>query len=197
MTVATQKLTFEDYLKYEDGTDTQYELVDGALVPMSVGTGEHGIISEFINDNFRSEITRLGLPWTSKEIKIGVRSPRFTKGTPRWDTSRIPDIVVLPVQQMKALAKREAVIELSEPPPILVVEVVSESTRTTDYRTKRSEYALLGIPEYWIVDPVVQLITVCTLLEGFYDIAEFRGGERIISPTFTELNLTVEQVFDF
>ncbi len=195
MTVATKKLTFEEYLKYEDGTDNRYELVDGELILMSVGTGEHGLISEFINDSFRSEISRLGLPWTSKDIKIGIRSPRFTKGIPRWDTSRIPDVTVLPVEQMKAFAKREAVIELSELPPILVVEVVSESTKLSDYRTKRSEYALLGILEYWIVDPLRELIAVCTLVEGFYDAVEFRGGEYIISPTFPELNLTADQIF--
>jgi Uma2 family endonuclease len=33
MTIATQKLTFEEYLAYHDGTDTRYELVDGELVP--------------------------------------------------------------------------------------------------------------------------------------------------------------------
>lgn len=42
MTIATQKLTFEEYLAYDDGTDTRYELVDGELVPMSLGTGKHG-----------------------------------------------------------------------------------------------------------------------------------------------------------
>jgi Uma2 family endonuclease len=48
------------------------------------------------------------------------------------------------------MADREAVINLHEPPPLLVVEVVSPSTKTDDYRSKRSEYGLLGIPNYWI-----------------------------------------------
>ncbi len=34
-TTKTQKLlTFEEYLTYDDGTDTRYELVDGELVEM-------------------------------------------------------------------------------------------------------------------------------------------------------------------
>ncbi len=121
---------------------------------------------------------------------MGVRSPRGG----RWDTSRVPDVTVLPIEQWEALFEREAVIELNEPPPILVVEVVSESTKTADYRSKRSEYAVLNIPEYWIVDPVSEVVTVCTLVEGFYDAVQFRDGERIFSPTFPELELTAAQV---
>ena len=34
MTVAKAKLTFEDYLAYDDGTDYRYSLIDGALVPL-------------------------------------------------------------------------------------------------------------------------------------------------------------------
>jgi Uma2 family endonuclease len=32
MTIAPQKMTLEEYLSYDDGTDTQYELVNGELV---------------------------------------------------------------------------------------------------------------------------------------------------------------------
>ncbi|HBL11488.1 MAG TPA: Uma2 family endonuclease [Cyanobacteria bacterium UBA11162] len=190
MTVTTQKLTFEDYLNYDDRTDTRYELVNGELIPMSLGTGKHGAITEFLNDSFKDEIRQQGSPWTSKDTKIGVRSPRGG----RWDTSRIPDITVLPIEQWEALANREAIIDLNDPPPILVVEVVSESTKATDYRSKRSEYAVLNIKEYWIVDPLEELVTVCTLTEGFYDAVEFRGNERIVSNIFPELELTATQV---
>ncbi|HAZ49176.1 MAG TPA: Uma2 family endonuclease [Cyanobacteria bacterium UBA11369] len=190
MTVATKKLTFAEYLKYDDGTDTRYELVDGELIPMSLGTGKHGGITEFLNDSFKDEIRKQGYPWTSKDMRIGIRSPRAG----RWDTSRIPDVTVLTIEQWESLANREAVIELSDPPPILVVEVVSESTKTTDYRSKRSEYAVLNIPEYWIVDLLSDVVIVCTLAEGFYDAVEFRESDRIVSSTFPQLELTAYQV---
>lgn len=190
MIITTKKLTFAEYLKYNDGTDTKYELVNGELIPMSLGTGKHGAIIEFVNDCFKEEAKKQRKPWTSKDMRIGVRSPRGG----RWDTSRIPDITVLTIEQWESLANREAVIELDEPPPILVVEVVSESTKTTDYRAKRSEYAVLSISEYWIVDPIDEVVIVCSLIEGFYDAVSFRGEERIISGSFTELNLSAIQV---
>ena len=105
----TKRLTFEEYLAYNDGTNTRHELVNGELIPMSLGSGEHGAVAEFLNVCFRGEIYRLKLDWTSKQMVIGVRSPRAG----RWDTSRIPDVVVIPMSQWRELRNREAVIELN------------------------------------------------------------------------------------
>lgn len=190
MTATTQRFTLEEYLRYDDGTDTLYELINGELVSMALGTGQHGEVVDFINTLFRSEIARMGRDWVSKQMAIAVQSPRGD----RWDTVRIPDVVIIPKEQWRNLQNREAVIRLNEPPPLLVVEVVSQSTKSIDYRAKRAEYCVLNIPEYWIVDPFPGKITVFTLSEGWYDEAVFTDDDRLISPTFAELNLTVNQV---
>lgn len=193
MTIATTKrIAIEEYLIYDDGTDTRYELVDGELVRMSLGTGEHGDISEFLNDRFKAEIERLGLAWVAKDMKIGIQSPRGT----RWETARVPDVVVLPLEQWNGLKKRESLIPLNEPPPLLVVEVVSPSTVTVDYRAKHSEYAVLDIPEYWIIDPLDLKVTVCVLKDGAYNDLVFVGDLTIVSPTFPELGLTAIELLN-
>ncbi|ABA23801.1 Protein of unknown function DUF820 [Trichormus variabilis ATCC 29413] len=186
----TKKFTFEEYLAYYDGTDTCYELVNGELIPVSLGTGQHGAIVGFLNNSFRDEIRHQKLDWTSQKMVIGVRSPRAGK----WDTSRVLDVVVILLTQWRDLRNREAVIELNELPPLLVVEVVSESTKTVDYRAKRVEYNVLNIPEYWIVDPLTNKVTVFSLIDELYEPVEFVGTESIQSLTFPELRLTVEQV---
>jgi Uma2 family endonuclease len=190
MTIATRKFTFAEYLAYEDGTDIRYELVDGDLIPMAVGIGKHGGIIEFLNEQFKATIQQMANPWTSKEMKIALRSPRGG----RWDTARIPDGVVLSQVQWEAMQEKEAVIDLNDPPPFLVVEVVSESTTSTDYRAKHSEYAVLDIPEYWIVDPLAQQVTICHLTEGRYDDAVFTGDQIIVSNTFPGWHLTAAQI---
>ncbi|MBD2503770.1 Uma2 family endonuclease [Anabaena azotica] len=186
----TKRLTLAEYLAYDDGTDICYELVNGELIPVSLGTGQHGAVVSFLNNSFRAEIRRQNLDWTSQQMVVGVRSPRAGK----WDTLRIPDVVVIPLAQWRDLRNREAVIELSEAPPLLVVEVVSESTKTVDYRAKRVEYNVLNISEYWIVDILSNKVTVFTLIEELYEPVEFVGTEFIQSATFPELRLTVEQV---
>ncbi|OUC15334.1 MAG: hypothetical protein B0A82_07585 [Alkalinema sp. CACIAM 70d] len=190
MTIAVQKLTLKEYLAYEDGTGHRYELVDGELVQMPLGTGKHSDISDFLTDEFRDEINRTELAWIAKAMKIGLQSPRGS----RWETSRIPDVVVLPLEQWESMADREGFIPLNEPQPILVVEVVSPSTVAIDYRAKHSEYAVLDIPEYWIADPIERKVTVCTLKDGAYSDQVFTGTQVITSKTFPGLNLTTEQV---
>jgi len=190
MSVALQKITFEDYLVYDDGTDTRYELVDGELVPMSLCTGKHGAIIRYLVRQFEDALNQSGQPWVPLPALVGVRSPRGRN----WDTSRIPDVTVLPLAQWEAMAERQAVIDLHEPPPLLVVEVVSPSTTSEDYRSKRAEYGLLEIPEYWIADPLDEKVTLCTLEHQLYDSVEYHDGEKIHSPTFPSLDLTAAQI---
>jgi Uma2 family endonuclease len=190
MTVTTQKFTFQEYLAYEDGTDTRYELVNGELVPMSVGTGIHAAIIDFLLDCLKAALSDLEGPHRVLAGSIGVRSPRGG----RLDTSRIPDITVLSTDQLRSLQNREAVIDLGEAPPLLVVEVVSPSTKTEDYRAKQAEYSVRDILEYWIVDPLSQVVTVCVLEEGLYNLNEFRGEEVLKTPMFANFNLTAAEI---
>ncbi|MGD1939780.1 MAG: Uma2 family endonuclease [Leptolyngbyaceae cyanobacterium] len=190
MTITTQRLSLEDYLAYDDGTDTRYELVDGELIAMAQPKGRHGAIAEFLNDTFRAEIKRFGLAWTSKQMAIALQSPRGG----RWDTARIPDVMVLALEQWRILRDQEAIVRLNDSPPYLVVEVVSDSTVTTDYRAKRVEYNVLNIPEYWIVDPLKNCITLLQPVDELYEEIRYTNNDLIQSAIFPELALTVEQV---
>ena len=191
MTIASDRLNFAEYLKYIDGTEQRYELVNGELIPMSLGTGQHGAVIKFLERNLEVDIAEQNQDWVVLPVLVGVRSP---KGG-RWDTCRIPDLVVMPREQWRSLQTCEAIIEINQPAPILVIEVVSESTKSTDYRAKRAEYSVLGILEYWVVDPLVNKITVFNLEDGWYESCEFTDNEILRSRTFPNLKLTVNQVF--
>ncbi|CAD5915490.1 Uma2 family endonuclease [Planktothrix agardhii] len=188
--LTTKPLNLAEYLNYNDGTDTRYELVNGELINMSLGTGKHGAIIKFLERTFDAEIERMGLNWTAIQSVLGIQSPRGG----RWDTVRIPDVVILPLEQWRELQNKEAVITMNQPVPLLIVEVVSESTKRTDYRAKKAEYSVLEISEYWIVDPLENQVTILTLVDGWYDSLEFTGGDQIQSKTFPNLELTAEQI---
>ena len=55
-----------------------------------------------------------------------------------------------------------------EEPPLLVVEVLSKSTRSRDLVGKRAAYQDAGVPSYWLVDTKVPCLTVLELVEGAY-----------------------------
>ncbi|HWE36970.1 MAG TPA: Uma2 family endonuclease [Isosphaeraceae bacterium] len=64
----------------------------------------------------------------------------------------------------------------------LVMEVVGDDDRRRDLEIKRREYAKAGIPEYWIVDPLLGRITVLRLEGDRYAVlGEFARGERATS----------------
>jgi len=67
------------------------------------------------------------------------------------------------------VARREDLGEARlERPPVLVIEVLSPSTRLTDLGTKRLAYEAAGVAAYWLVDPEEPSLTVLALDEGRY-----------------------------
>jgi Uma2 family endonuclease len=190
MMIAThQRLTIEEYLNYDDGTETRYELVDGVLVEMGAETPINSTIAVFLLTTFLA----LGIPHYRLAIghQIEVSSTKAT--------ARQPDLMVHTEESIRALLSGDKILRFYAPAPILVVEVVSNSdsdqkSRDRDYIEKRSEYAARGISEYWMIDPIAGLVIVCTLSGSAYHASEFRGGDAIDSLAFPTVQLTAEQV---
>ncbi|ELP52496.1 MAG: Uma2 family endonuclease [Microcystis aeruginosa Ma_MB_F_20061100_S19] len=186
MVVTKEKLyTFAEYLNYQDCTDDKYELFNGELISMPPASGFHSLILRYIFKVLEREIERLQLDWQVMPATVGIRTDKAK--------SRIPDLMILTAEQCQEIRNMTtAVIEF---PPLLVVEIVSPNNADDDYRYKRSEYAVRGIPEYWIIDPIALKISVLNLISGFYELAEFNNEDRIISVTFPDLQLTPQMVF--
>ena len=79
----------------------------------------------------------------------------------------------------------------------LVMEVVSQDNRHHDLVTKRREYARAGIPEYWIVDPQEETITVLALAGDTYTVhGEFGRGAEATSVLLESFAISVDEVLD-
>lgn len=186
MTTTTRRMTLEEYLDYDDGTDTRYELVNGELAEVLSESDLNNLIAVYLLAEFLRFIPVRLLRRGTEVVVNGYRT-----------TTRIPDLMVLTEDLATALtgAKRSVVMP-NMPPPVLVVKVVSPGTtnEARDYRYKRSEYAARSIAEYWVVDPQQAQITVLTLVAGLYEEAVFKGNDRLISFTLPNLDLTPAQV---
>lgn len=185
-------LTFEEYLSYEDDTDNRYESIDGELIELSPESEPNCFIARYLLFVFVSQgLVPLRLI-SSHECEIQV--PVLRSGDA---ANRYPDLIILAPEHILLTATRMT-ITIDMPPPRLVVEVVSPGRigRERDYDRQRAQYAARGIPEYWIVDPQEQAIVVLQLESDRYlEVGVFRGEGAIVSPTFPQLNLTVQQVF--
>ncbi len=184
----TKLLTFEEFLAYDDGSDTHYELVDGELVEMPTESQENCDIAKFLLFELAKHFPIALLAYKDMEIEVSGRRA----------TCRLPDLVVHTQESKAALiGSNRNLITRDMPPPALVVEIVSPGTenRSRDYRYKRTEYAARGITEYWIVDPQMKQITVCKWVEGQYEDIVLTGTSGIVSDVVPDLKLTVTQVF--
>jgi Uma2 family endonuclease len=186
------RMSFEDYLVYDDGMGRRYEWVDGVLQAMPTE-------SEF--NAWLSFALQLYL------INSGLVKPRLTHRyncelevpvlKPKQARNRFPDLVVLRPEHIE-LTQRRLTIRLDMPAPLLVMEVVSpgKTNRDRDYKDKLAQYQAREIPEYWLVDPNQQLVMVLTLRDRAYEVATFRGSECITSSIFPSFSLTAEQVLN-
>jgi Uma2 family endonuclease len=186
-----KKLTFEEYLNYEDETDYRYELIDGELVSLAPESPENDFIARFL----LFVIVNQGIV-PLKLVNIHTCEVQVPVLQSKDAANRYPDVVVLREEHLTLMNKR-LTITIDMPPPRLVAEVVSPGKigRDRDYNHKRKQYAAIGIPEYWIVDPAGQQVMVLQLESGEYVESIFAGSDRIISAIFPELELTVEQIF--
>ncbi|MEC4884880.1 MAG: Uma2 family endonuclease [Scytonema sp. PMC 1070.18] len=204
MTPSLQKVfTFNEFLEFLETQpeNIRYELYDGNIVKMPQPLGTHEQIIMFLARMLLLKIVDVKLLYDISSKNVLVKPENKQSGY-------YPDILLLNIPNLKNEPLWEKESTVSKPDSIpLVIEVVSTNWRD-DYHKKFADYEEMGIQEYWIVDyaalgskeligdPKQPTITIYSLSdEGEYRGKQFRGDDRIESPTFLDLNLTVEQIF--
>jgi Uma2 family endonuclease len=189
--------SFDEFLAHYGGDD-RYELIDGEVFDLEP-TGSHEEVAAFITAKICVQIDLIGLPWFV-----------FPRGLLRPSnigmTAFRPDVAVVDRDELikEPLWSEQSILTLGSSIKF-VAEVVSSNWQN-DYARKVEDYAVLGIPEYWIADyaglggtrhigkPKQPALSVCRLVDGEYEIQQFRGNQTIVSLTFPDLKLTAEQV---
>ncbi|BAS57295.1 hypothetical protein NIES2135_33480 [Leptolyngbya boryana NIES-2135] len=199
--IQSQTLTFEDFLIWDDGSDRNFELIDGIPVPLVEPNAAHEDVADELCDRLKQHCQERDLPYVPKRLK----QVRMNTEPGEKEKSRKPDIVVFDRaewQRMRSLSSPAAAYTC----PPLVIEVVSTNWQD-DYLIKLAEYEKLGIREYWIVDyaalggrlyignPKQPTISIYTLVDGEYEVQRFRESDPITSSTFRTLDLTASEVF--
>ena len=192
--------TFQEFIDWlPENSDVRYELHHGNIVEMAQPVGEHEEIKGFLTIKLSGIIDRLDLPYLIPNQVIVRPDDK--------DSGYFPDVLVMNRANLsnESRWKKESILSSGASIP-LVIEVVSTNWRD-DYYSKFADYEEMGILEYWIVDyaalggrnfignPKQPTISVCHLVEGEYQISKFQNSDRLISQTFADLNLTVNQVF--
>jgi Uma2 family endonuclease len=189
-------VTFEEFLLWKP-EGKLYELHEGIIIEMQP-TGKHEEIIGFLATEFTLEYRKLKLPYFIPKtalVKIQERNSGYS-----------PDILILDRATLKdeLLWEKYSTVQKAISIP-LIVEVVSNNWRD-DYLTKLRDYEEIGVKEYWIIDylalggrryignPKQPTISIYQLVDGEYQVNQFREQEQVQSLIFPEIKLTAEEI---
>ena len=102
---------------------------------------------------------------------------------------RRPDVVVVSQAEIDRVDREGGLLRASE--VMLVVEILSPSSKRTDYRIKRDEYAGAGVPYYWIIDVEKPVSLAAMHLAGPFGYQE-APAEAVAYKTTEPFPLTIE-----
>lgn len=192
-------LSFDEFVDwYPENSENCYELRRGAIIQMPKPKGKHsriaGDLAYELGKAIRQQEQSCFIP---RECIIKVSN----------DTGYEPDVIVL---DDKAIADEprweKASVVMSGQSIKLAVEVVSTNWRD-DYLFKLADYEAMGIQEYWIAEylgiggrryigsPKQPTFTVCTLVDGEYELTQYRKDDLVLSAAFPCFSMTVNQIF--
>lgn len=159
--------TWRDFIDLDE--DDPRELLDGHLVEVEVPTWKHEkIVADLIFSLQQWARPRNAGQVLGSGYKVRINDRRA------W----MPDAQFyrrenFPVEQEQGLERGH---------PDLVIEVISPSSSSKDRVQKRHDYAAIGVPEYWLIDPEARILESQVLREGAYLIVEAIEGDVIFRP---------------
>ena len=173
--------TEDEYLILTDHRNRLVEFTDGFLEVLPMPTDKHQAILGFLYLTFLNFIKPHGGTVRFAPLRLRVRPGKF----------REPDLLLLlsaadPRRQSRFWDGAD-----------LALEVVREDKPERDLVEKRGDYAKAHVPEYWLVNPQTETITVLRLRGDAYEEAGvYRRGAMAASVLLTDFSIAVASVFD-
>jgi Uma2 family endonuclease len=173
--------TVEQYLKLTDQTNQLIEFTDGMIEVLPMPTDKHQAISRLIFLALLAFIQQLGGTVFYAPLRVQVRPGKF----------REPDLLLL--RDARDPRRQNAFWFGAD----LVVEIVSPDNPERDTQEKRVDYREAGIPEYWIVNPIDETISVLFLAGDAYRVhGIFQRDQFATSALLHGFTIPVADVFD-
>ena len=174
------KLTYEDYAKTPEGE--RWELIDGVLIMAAA--------PNMLHQNAQMDLAYPVETWVRQRGLGKVYTPDTDVCFSDTETVQ-PDLVFVSNERAHILTAANI-----QGAPDLVVEILSPSTTSRDWRDKMDIYERHGVTEYWVVDPVGYFLWQFRLSDGNYALhATFGEDDTLTSPTLEGFSLPMSEVF--
>ena len=189
-------LTLEEFAALPEDNTHRYELQEGVLIASPRPVFVHQTVMQCLAMELNLQLPKSLGALTEVEVVTNHKFP---------GSVRVPDVVVMPRQLTKTTTPRVTGKPGNE--ATIVVEIISPGSHTTDTVTKPVEYAILGIPHYWVIDlePPISLTAYHLAGEFGYQEAPAVTGTFTTSepspltidlPSLTDLDMYLERMMN-
>ena len=174
-------MTYEDYcLLPDDGK--QYQVIEGELFLSPAPRTTH-------QDIIVNLMTLLHTHVKAHSLGKVYVAPTDVLLSPT--TVVQPDILFIRRENMGIITELNI-----QGPPDLCIEVLSPSTESVDRERKMTVYARYGVQEYWIINPVRQMVSIYVRDGGMFALkAEATGNDTITSDVMTSFQTSARSIF--
>ena len=171
----------EEYLWLTDRCKRLVEFADGHVEELPMPTFTHQAILALLYRRFHAHLEPRGGIVSFAALRLRIREGKF----------REPDLLLL-CGRSDARCRDRYWLGAD-----LVAEIINPDDPDRDLVVKRADYAEAGIPEYWIVDPRDETVTVLAL-EGneYVEHGVFAPGDTTTSPLLAGFAVGVTALFD-
>ena len=176
----TPRLTYQDYANLE--SDDRYELLDGKLILLDSNSRDHQSVSISLMSEMYVFVKENDLG----SVYVAPFDVLFT------DTDVVqPDILFISREREHILTQANV-----QGAPDLIVEILSPSSSTRDWRAKRELYASHGVREYWIIDPTNRIVSILLLQDGVLEIDQTHTEDDTATSTVLDgFSVSLDSIF--
>ena len=175
------KWTVEEYLAYEEEVGIRHEYIDGEIYAMTGGTPDHSGIAANGVGELRSQLRGKSCRVFTSDLKVKVSEIKYL----------YPDFSVICGDIQFADEKKIMVTN-----PILVAEVISDTSEKYDKITKSEYYrSIPSLNYYLIIDQNRVHVQVYTLQDNGWLLQEFTQREQSIPLDVIDVTLSVDELY--
>lgn len=179
--LAIRRMSLDEFLRWDDGTDTRYELIDGVPVAMAPPAEAHRILALRLGSRIDAALSRRRP--CNAQIEPGVLRPD------RADSYFVPDIAVTCERNEFG---RQAVVD-----PILIIEILSPSTEREDRRLKLPVYQAIGsVREVVLIDADSHHAEIFRRENDIWRIELVRGAEATLVLNSVDLRISMSELYE-
>ncbi len=182
-----KKVSYEEFMEIYEKSTLRMEYINGEIYLLSSPSIKHQEILARLhlvfNDFLKGNKCRVFFaPFDVHFKKRGIKEPDVMQ----------PDLLVICDMEGNVTEKGTYLGT-----PTLVIEILSNSTRSKDMITKLDTYRLSGVQEYWIVDPKQESIMIYAFTDQEISLVKiFEKGADAKSKIFAGLSANVEALFE-